>query len=209
MDWHITDAQSFAIIDREIVDTQLAPAEYEILRRVIYETADFEYQSLMRFSERALQAGAAALAARSTIVVDVPMVQVGITQNLQKTFANPVYCSTETITRPQKGKTKAEWGIQTLARRYPEAIFVIGQSQTALTGLVELIEEQEIEPALIVGTPAGFVGANVAKGRLQDSQSPHLIVEGRKGSAVVAVAIVNGLVDLAWQAYGQSTNIDS
>ena len=39
--------------------------------------------------------------------------------------------------------------------------------------------------------------------RLKDSHVPHIRVEGRKGSAVVAAAIVNGLVDLAWQAYGE------
>jgi precorrin-8X/cobalt-precorrin-8 methylmutase len=97
--------------------------------------------------------------------------------------------------------------MQTLARRYPEAIFVVGQSSTALTGLVELIEEGEIKPALVIGTPSGFVGADIAKGRLRDSQVPLIGIEGRKGSAIVAVAIVNGLVDLAWQAYGQVSNI--
>ncbi|NEO03414.1 MAG: precorrin-8X methylmutase [Moorea sp. SIO3I7] len=180
-----------------------SPAEYEIVRRVIYATADFEYKSLIHFSERALQAGAAALAARSTIVVDVPMVQVGITPHIQHTFANPVYCSMETLTRPQKQKTKAAWGMQTLARRYPEGIFVIGQAQTALTVLVELIEAEEIRPALVIGVPAGFVEVDVAKSRLTDSLIPHIRIDGRKGSAVVAAAIVDGLVDLAWQAYGQ------
>ena len=90
MEWHVTDAQSLGIIDREIGDHVLSPAEYEIVRRVIYTTADFEYKSLIRFSDHALQAGAAALAARTTIVVDVPMVQVGITPHLQSTFANPL-----------------------------------------------------------------------------------------------------------------------
>ncbi|EGJ35385.1 MULTISPECIES: precorrin-8X methylmutase [Moorena] len=203
MEWHITDAQSLAIIDREIGEHVFSPAEYEIVRRVIYATADFEYKSLIHFSERALQAGAAALAARSTIVVDVPMVQVGITPHIQDTFANPVYCSMETLTRPQKEKTKAAWGMQTLARRYPEGIFVIGQAQTALTVLVELIEAEEIRPALVIGVPAGFVEVDVAKSRLTDSLIPHIRIDGRKGSAVVAAAIVDGLVDLAWQAYGQ------
>jgi precorrin-8X/cobalt-precorrin-8 methylmutase len=203
MEWHVTDAQSLGIIDREIGNHSFSPAEYEIVRRVIYATADFEYKSLVRFSEQALQSGAAALAARSTIVVDVPMVQVGITPNIQSTFANPVYCSMETLTRPQKEKTRAAWGIETLARRYPEGIFVIGQAQTALTALVDLIEAEEIRPALVIGTPSGFVGVDVAKSRLQDSLIPHIRIEGRKGSAVVAAAIVNGLVDLAWQAYGQ------
>lgn len=206
MEWHASDAQSLAIIDREIGDHIFTPAEYEIVRRVIYSTADFEYKSLIRFSELALQSGAAALAARTTIVVDVPMVQVGITTNIQNTFANPVYCSMEAITRPQKEKTRAAWGIETLARRYPEGIFVVGQSQTALSALVELIESEEIKPALVIGTPSGFVDVEMTKTRLNDSLIPHIRTEGRKGSAVVAAAIVNGLVDLAWQAYGRESN---
>ncbi|MCY7320393.1 MAG: precorrin-8X methylmutase [Phormidesmis sp. CAN_BIN36] len=206
MEWHASDAQSLAIIDREIGDHVFSPAEYEIVRRVIYSTADFEYKSLIRFSELALQSGAAALAARTTIVVDVPMVQVGITANIQTTFANPVYCSMEAITRPQKEKTRAAWGIETLARRYPEGIFVVGQSQTALSALVELIESEEIKPALVIGTPSGFVDVEVTKARLNDSLIPHIRTEGRKGSAVVAAAIMNGLVDLAWQAYGREGN---
>ncbi|MEB3829575.1 precorrin-8X methylmutase [Phormidium sp. CCY1219] len=203
MEWHATDAQSLAIIDSEIGEHVFSPAEYEIVRRAIYATADFEYKSLIRFSDQALQAGAAALAARSTIVVDVPMVQVGITPHIQTTFANPVYCSMEALTRPQKEKTRAAWGIETLARRYPEGIFVVGQAQTALTALVELIESEEIRPALVIGTPSGFVGVDAAKARLNDSMIQNIRVDGRKGSAVVAVAIANGLVDLAWQAYGQ------
>ncbi|HLP91135.1 MAG TPA: precorrin-8X methylmutase [Nostocaceae cyanobacterium] len=203
MEWHITDAQSLAIIDSEIGDHVFSPAEYEIARRVIYATCDFEYKSLIRFSEHALQAGAAALAARTTIIVDVPMVQVGIAHDIQNTFANPVYCSMEALTRPQKEKTRAAWGIDTLARRYPEGIFVVGQAQTALSALVDLIEAEEIRPALIIATPAGFIDMDTAKERLQESLVPHITIDSRKGNAVVATAIVNGLVDLAWQAYGQ------
>jgi precorrin-8X/cobalt-precorrin-8 methylmutase len=203
MEWHVTDAQSLAIIDSEIGDHVFSPAEYEIVRRVIYATADFEYKSLIRFSERALQAGAAALAARTTIVVDVPMVQVGIAYDIQNTFANPVYCSMEALTRPQKEKTRTAWGIETLAKRYPEGIFVVGQAQTALTALVDLIEAEEIRPALIIATPVGFVNVDAAKACLQDSLVPHITIDSRKGNAVVAAAIVDGLVDLAWQAYGQ------
>lgn len=205
MEWHVTDAQSLRIIDQEIGDHTFSPAEYEIVRRVIYATADFEYKTLIRFSEQALQAGAAALAARTTIVVDVPMVQVGITPLIQQTFANPVYCSMDALTRPQREKTRTAWGIETLAKRYPEGIFVIGQAQTALTALVDLIEAEEIRPALVVGTPAGFVGVDVAVQRLKDSLIPHIRIEGRKGSAVVAAAIMNGLVELAWQAYGKDS----
>ena len=203
MEWHVTDAQSLAIIDSEIDDSGFSPAEYEIVRRVIYATADFEYKSLIQFSERALQAAAAALAARTTIVVDTLMVQVGIAYDIQNTFANPVYCSMDALTRPQTEKTRAAWGIETLAKRYPEGIFVVGQAQTALTTLVDLIEAEEIKPALIIATPAGFVNVDTAKERLRDTLIPNITIEGRKGNAVVAAAIVDGLVDLAWQAYGE------
>jgi len=206
MEWHVTDAQSLAIIDSEIGEHVFSPAEYEIVRRVIYATADFEYKSLIRFSERALQAGAAALAARTTIVVDVPMVQVGIAQRIQNTFANPVYCSIEALTRPQKDKTRVAWGIETLAKRYPEGIYIIGQAQTALTALVDLIEAEEIRPALIIATPAGFINVDVAKQRLQDSLVPNITIDTRKGNAVIAAAIGDALIDLAWQAYGQDGN---
>ncbi|MFM7449890.1 MAG: precorrin-8X methylmutase [Leptolyngbyaceae cyanobacterium] len=205
MEWHITDAQSLALIDREIGDHTLSPSEYEIVRRVIYATADFSYRSSIRFSEMALQAGAAALAARSTIVVDGEMVQVGVAASIQQTFANPVYCCLHTPTLPQKEKTRAVWGMETLAHRYPEGIFVIGQAQTALVALVDLIEAEAIRPALVICTPAAFVDAELAKQRLTESLVPHIFTIGRKGHAVVAAAIVDGLVDLAWQAYEQDS----
>ncbi len=203
MEWQITDAQNLALIDREIGDCEFTPAQYEIVRRVIYATGDFEYKSLIRFSDRALPAGAAALAACSNIVVDAAMVQVGITSQIQKTFANPIYCSVDSHSwSPKEPSTSNAQEIEALARKYPEAIFVVSQGQAALTALLELIEAEEIRPALVIGTPAGFIDVDVAKQRLNDANVPHIRIDGRKGSAVVATAIINALVELAWQAYG-------
>ncbi|MGD1854081.1 MAG: precorrin-8X methylmutase [Leptolyngbyaceae cyanobacterium] len=202
MEWHVTDAQSLRIIDQEIGQHTFAPAEYEIVRRVIYATADYDYKHLIQFSDQALQSGAAALAARTTLIVDGPMAQAGITPRLQETLAYPVYCAMDAITRPQKDQSRAAWGIETLAKRYPEAIFVIGHSQPALDSLVQLIETDVIRPALVIATPAGFLEAEVTKSRLKDSLMPSISIGGRKGSTVVAVAILNGLIDLAWKAYG-------
>jgi precorrin-8X/cobalt-precorrin-8 methylmutase len=203
MEWHVTDAQSLAIIDREIGEHIFSPAQYEIVKRVIHATADFEYKSLIRFSEEALQAGAAALAARTTIVVDVETIQVSGAQNIQNTFAIPVYCSTGTPTYLQTEKTRVAWGMETLAKRYPEGIFVVGQAQTALTTLVDLIEAKEINPALVIATPAEFLNVDADKERLRNSSVPNITVDSSKGNAVVAAAIVDGLVDLAWLAYGE------
>ncbi len=221
MEWHLTDAQSLANIDREIDEAlafmysnedvssksrsayrHFSAAEYEIARRIIYTTGDFEYKSLIEFSERAIQAAAAALASRSTIVVDEATVQAGIAKEVQNHFANPVYCATEIQTRPTKEKTHAAWGIEILAKRYPEGIFVVGKAPTALTTLVHLIEAEKIRPVLIIATPAAFINIDAAKNSLKESLTPNITISSRKGGATVAAAIVNGLIDLAWEAYG-------
>jgi precorrin-8X/cobalt-precorrin-8 methylmutase len=207
LEWHLTTAQSLALIDQKIGEHSYSPAEYEIVRRVIYATADFDYQSLLYFSEKALIVGAAAIASRCTIIVDVSMVKAGIVPRLQTAFANPVYCTSEAFTRPQKSKIQSALEMQMMARRYPEGIFVIGQSETALVSLIELIEEEIIKPTLVIGTPAGLIGVDVAKERLQDTDIPLITTQGCKGSTVVAVAIVSGLVALTKLAYSEEVKL--
>ncbi|MGK7911908.1 MAG: precorrin-8X methylmutase [Synechococcus sp.] len=212
MEWHASNAEHLACIDRQVGDHGLPPAIYEVVRRAIHATADFDYLHSIHFSENALKFGAASVAARTTIVVDDPMVQVGIVRTIQDTFANPVYCGAETITRPQRAKSEVAWGVETLARRYPEAIFVIGQSAEALSTLVSLITAEEAAPSLIIAAPPSF--DPIGKGGPEDAASklnpkqqlaqlqvPHIVTTGTKGSACVAAAILDGLLDLTWQAY--------
>ncbi|WP_017324872.1 precorrin-8X methylmutase [Synechococcus sp. PCC 7336] len=203
MEWHTSDAENLAEIDRQVGQHDLAPAEYEVVRRAIYATADFDYLHSIHFSDNALASGAAALAARTTLVVDCPMVQVGIIRTIQNTFANPVYCGTDAITRPQRSKSDTAWGLETLARRYPEAIYVIGQSASAQVGLVELIVEKEVDPALVVAAPPCFGDTNASRQTLAELGVPHICTTDGKGGSMVAAAILDGLLDLSWQAYAR------
>lgn len=188
----LTTARGLALIDRHIGLSPLPPAEYEIARKVILATGDFEYRSLTCFSPRAVVDGAAALAARSPIVVDTEMVKVGILPFLQETFVNPVYCCWDDI--PDRD-------IRSLIRRYPEGIFAIGESLPVLAILIEAIESGNCQPALVIATPAGWIEAKLAKDRLKDSGASYISIEGGKGSATVTVAIVNALAELAWQIH--------
>lgn len=205
MNLHITDASSLAIIDRQVDQHALSPAEYEIARQVIYHTADFEYASTLRFAENALVLGAAAIAARTPIVVDVPAIQVSIIPQLQQAFGNLVHCCSTTNLRPQKRQSQAAWGLETLAKTHPHSIYVIGQEQTALATLVELIERKIIKPALAVVTCPVFVEQDM-KQWLKNSSIPSIYLEHAKGNAVVAATIINSLVALAWQAYELNPN---
>ena len=194
MELTTTDANSLLAIDHEIGKHNFSPAIYEIIRRVIYETADFDYVSHLHLSDRALSAGAAALAARSAIVVDVPFIQAAIAHRVQQTFANPVYYRLE---------SHRSYGLATLAKRYPEAIFIIGREQTALATFLNLIKQDEIQPAFAIITPPKFIHVDSVEKQLEVLATPHIRVTGRKGSASVAVGIANGLIDLAWQVYSQ------
>lgn len=208
MEWNLLTAQNLAIIDREIGEHNFSPAEYEILRRVIYYTADLEYKSLLKFIHNPLKMGTAALTVRSTIIVDSSMIQVGIINNLQKTFLNPVYCIKD-IANSSPKKNHISWALQSLLKRYPEAIFIIGENQlvlTALLELLELLESEAIHPALIIATPPSFIGTETIANKLENSLFPNIRIDSDKGGADVAVSIFNGLIDLAWLAHEQKIN---
>lgn len=200
MNWHITDAQSLALIDREIADHQLSPAEYEIVRQIIYATADFDYLDLLRCSSDALFHGAAAIAAKTPIIVDVAMIQVSLVPLLQQTFYNPVYCCTTTATRSTKEKTKAALGLEILAKQHQNAIYVIGQDETTLSNFIELTEQTKIQPALAIAT-APLWQEQGQKQWLKNATFPCIYLDSRKGGAMIATSIIKSLVTLAWQTY--------
>jgi precorrin-8X/cobalt-precorrin-8 methylmutase len=78
-------------------------------------------------------------------------------------------------------------------------IFVIGNAPTALFELLRLIETGQARPALIIGLPVGFVGAEESKKTLahMNGSIPFITNRGRKGGSSVAASVVNALAILA------------
>ena len=204
MDSHFIEASSLAAIDHQIngSNQNISPAQYEIIRQVIYHTADFEYISLLKFSKDALSNGSASLKVSTPIVVDVPEIQVSIVPKLQKTFYNPVYCCATITSKTQNNKSKIASGLETLARQHPRGIFIVGQSEIALTTLINLIESKTINPSLAIATAPIFTKPERKK--FSGSFFPRIYVDSSKGDATVASAIFNSLVNLTWRAYRQN-----
>lgn len=198
---NLIEASSLAKIDSqtEAVQANNSPAQYEIIRQVIYHTADLEYQSLLRFTDGALAKAAAALTATIPIIVDVPEIQVSIVPNLQKTFANPVYCCTTNASEAETVESRAVSGLEILSSKYPNGIFIIGQDQAALKTMVNLLQNKTIEPILAIATPPIFIESE-AKKRLKNSYTPNISINSSKGGANIASAIFNSLINLAWRA---------
>lgn len=75
----------------------------------------------------------------------------------------------------------------------PGAIWVVGGASDAL---VEILRRM-VEPALVIGVPAGFAGAAEAKDELLASPLPSLSNKSEKGGPVVAAAAFGALLRVA------------
>ena len=202
--------QSFAVIDREIGEHNFSRAEYAIVRRVIHSTADFEFKQLIRFSPEAIEAGITALRNRVPIVTDVGMVKQGVAGLVAQTFNNPLISALEEAPVALPGKTRTETGLMQCVQKYPEAIYVIGNAPTALLALcaelpmpspTRLVQctPSPVLPALVIGSPVGFISVVESKTALANTPVNQIRVEGRKGGSPVAAAILNALIMLAWE----------
>jgi precorrin-8X/cobalt-precorrin-8 methylmutase len=75
----------------------------------------------------------------------------------------------------------------------PGAIWLVGCAPTALAEIMS----RQVEPALVIGVPVGFVGAADAKDELRASGLPALSNISEKGGSAVAVAAFNALLRVA------------
>lgn len=190
--------ESFALIDREVGAHGLSGAEYEIVRRVIHSTADFEFLELVRWSEGAIASGIRALKAGQPLVVDVTMVRQGILKKVAQTFQNPIVTALDFATEALPGRTRTETGLLRCFAKYPQAVYGIGNAPTALLTLCDAVDNTGQQPPLVIGVPVGFVKVVEAKQRLIASGIPYIYTHGRKGGSPVAAAIINALLTLAW-----------
>ena len=68
----------------------------------------------------------------------------------------------------------------------------------ALIEIVRMIREDGARPALVIGMPVGFVSAAESKDLLaQVSETPWIIIRGRKGGSSLVVGAIHALLALA------------
>jgi precorrin-8X/cobalt-precorrin-8 methylmutase len=194
---------SFAIIDAELGAHGFDAAEWQVVRRVVHATADFEYASLVELHPRAIAAGVAALRAGCAIVVDVSMIAAGLNEGRLAAYGCRVHCliSDEDViaaaqaanaTRAAAAMRKAH-GLRLL----DGAIVAVGNAPTALIEVARLVGEAGARPALVVGVPVGFVAAAESKEIARALALPTIVTRGRKGGSPVAVAILHALLALS------------
>jgi len=199
------EEESFRIIDVEAGDHGWPRSEWQVVRRAIHTSADFEYAHSMVLSEEVIEKAVAALKNGGGIVTDTNMALSGISKPRLTTLGCSVSCH---VADPDvaeqahaEGVTRSIAAMRKAVANPDNRIFVIGNAPTALFELLRLIEAGAVEPALIIGLPVGFVGAEESKNALASGTHdiPFITNIGRKGGSNVAAAVVNALAILAMQ----------
>lgn len=191
--------ESMEIIEREIGEHPYTGFEWQVVRRIIHSTADFDFAGSngIIFHKDAVKSGIEALRAGRNIVVDVNGV-IGLLnkQNLAD-YKNGVICD---ISNPEVvreatrlNKTRAQTAMRMRAAEMNGGIVVIGNAPTALMEVIQMVKENVTRPSLIVGIPVGFVCAAESKEELQTVDVPYITNRGRKGGSPCASAIINAL----------------
>lgn len=197
---------SFSLI-REVLGDSLenVPAsDIPVIERVVHTTADPEFAKLLVISDKAVEAGVAAIKAGAKIVTDVKMVKAGINEARVKRFGGKVlsYISDErsvTLAREQSLTRSAAAMRLAVKDCLDGAIVLIGNAPTAAFELAEAVKQGLAKPALIVAVPVGYVGAAESKETVAALPTPFVIVKGRKGGSTIAVAVFNALLAMAEQ----------
>jgi len=197
------ESGSFAIIDQEAGEHSFSPDQWEVVRRVIHATADFEFKELMRFHPNAITAGIEALRKGCNILVDVKMITAGLNQERLDAYGCKVFSfiSDPDVIQEAKDRnsTRAIITMQKAKRLglLDGSIIAIGNAPTALIETVRLIREEKARPALIIGVPVGFVSAAESKELVLPLDIPYIVARGRKGGSPIAVAILHALLLLS------------
>ncbi len=195
---------SFDIVDSEAGSHNYASDQWQVVRRMIHATADFEFNGLAQFHSAAMEAGLNAIANGAAIVADVEMICVGLSKPRLSHFGVKThhFISDEDVIEAAKaaGTTRA---VQAMAKAKQKrlldgAIVAVGNAPTALIEVIRMIREEGVRPALIVGMPVGFVSAAESKEMLSALDDvPWIITEGRKGGSTLVVAAIHALLALA------------
>ena len=165
--------------------------EDRIRQRCAIAVGDLAMAQLLRFRNNPVRAGLDALRGGATIITDIRMVQAGI---LKTGHTSPILCALDTGTPPaREGTTRTAAGFHALEDRMDGAVIVVGNAPSALFAVCELIDRGR-EPALVIGTPVGFVQAAESKELLRTLPVPSISTEGTRGGSPVAVAAANEII---------------
>ncbi len=196
------EENSMKIIESEIGTHGYNEIQWNVVRRVIHATADFDFAKPDRngiiFSANAIEKAFEAFGKKGQIVVDVDMVQSGINKKSVAKIGTNLICniSNKDVIDISKNenKTRSAVAMRYSSKEIDGGIVVIGNAPTALYEVINMINENVVKPALVIGIPVGFVSAVESKSELLKTNVEFITNIGRKGGSPTASSIINALM---------------
>ena len=181
--------------------THLTESERYVVGRIVRAEGEPQIVDAVKFSPGAVEAGVAALKASAQIVTDVRMVEVGTSKALLARCGTPIVTMIDAPNVADRAKaegiTRSAAAIRELAPRMSGAVVAVGNAPTALLALLDLVDEQKVSPALIIGMPVGFVACAESKEELTRRPVPYITILGNRGGSSAAAATLNALLTFA------------
>lgn len=171
----------------------------DLLCDLVLACGDVSLVHFVRQSQEAIAVARETLTAGCRIVVDVP----AVVSALDHTRLAHLRCQIETLIDDPHITSAVEaeqafWHDQVWAEKLQQvsapSVLVIGYAPSVLMSVCTAIEQNQIQPALVIGMPIGFSHAPTAKRRLMRSGVPYITVEGTLGGGLLAAVALNSLV---------------
>jgi precorrin-8X/cobalt-precorrin-8 methylmutase len=194
------EAESFRVIDAGRDWSRFLDAEKHVVQRLVQTSGDLAVVDDLFLSPGAIEAGIRALLRGRRVVTDVPVVESGIQPSLLQEVAVSTWCGTQeretALLAPAAALTPAAAGIRLAYERFGnDLVLALGDDPTAVDETLRLIQAEGWRPQLVIGLPAGFVGAVECKAQLRKCmQVPRLTNSGPKGGALWAAAVIDALL---------------
>ncbi|MEV4002122.1 precorrin-8X methylmutase [Actinomadura sp. NPDC049753] len=185
---HPIEVRSYEVLRSRVDLSPMPPLWRAVAERVIHATADLEYAVDLVTTEESLAQGWAALRAGAPIVTDEGMAAAGI--SAREAVCHAADPAAARMARAA-GITRSAAAVRlSYSEVGPGAVWVVGSAPEAIFEIVA----RRVSPALVIGVPAGFVGACEAKEALRASGLPQLSNVSEKGGSAVAAAAANALL---------------
>ncbi|MBE9216540.1 precorrin-8X methylmutase [Plectonema cf. radiosum LEGE 06105] len=173
--------------------------ERDLLSKLVFACGDVSLVNFVKLSKDAIVSARHNLKADCEIVADVSPVVAALDHTriahlgakVNILIDDPHIHSVDEAER--KFWQDKQW-FEKLKRLTPGCILVIGYAPSVLISALELIEQEQLKPSLIIGMPIGFNHAPAAKRRLMHSRVEYITTIGTLGGGLLAAVALNALV---------------
>ena len=169
--------------------------EDRIRQRCSIATGDPSVAEILRFVKDPINAGLKALDEKASIFVDINMVKDGVVKKGHQCSITTMIGKGDDLAE-KEGITRSSAGVMAYKSDLSGSIVIIGNAPSALLTLCDLIESGGVKPALVIGTPVGFVNAAASKERLRTLDVPSISIVGTRGGTPIAVAAMNEMINI-------------